>query len=336
MACPVGTDVQRAAALLREGSLVAFATETVYGLGANAFDPAAVARIFAVKNRPRFDPIIVHIPQRSWLDRLARDVPANAHTLAEKFWPGPLTLVLPKIEAVPDLVTSGLQTVAVRVPDHPLALELLRKVNLPIAAPSANLFGRLSPTCVEHVIEQLGERISYVLDGGECRVGVESTVLQLTQSADRSHCSDNTQATEDGPLLLRPGGVTVEEIEELIGPVQVPQESQEALTFPQPSPGRLPKHYAPKTRLIITTATASRTEAQRVGLLALKPISGATRFAAVEILSESGDLTEAATHFFAALRRLDDKQLDLIVAHPFPDVGLGRALNDRLQRAAWD
>ncbi|MCH7686303.1 MAG: threonylcarbamoyl-AMP synthase, partial [Planctomycetes bacterium] len=196
MTCPIGTDIQHAASLLRNGGLVAFATETVYGLGSNAFDVNAVARLFEVKNRPRFDPLIVHVNDSSWLEHLATDVPEEARQLADRCWPGPLSLVLPKSDDVPDLVTAGLSTVAVRIPDHPMALDLLKTADLPIAAPSANPFGCLSPTCAEHVAEQLGSSIDYILDGGKCQVGIESTVLKVGNGE---------------PVLLRPGGLPIEE-----------------------------------------------------------------------------------------------------------------------------
>ena len=322
-------DIARAAAILRDGGLVAFPTETVYGLGANALNERAVARVFEVKARPRFDPLIVHIAEMEWLPRLTADFPPLAMQLAEKFWPGPLTLVLPKTSAVPDLVTAGGCTVAVRVPDHPVALRLLRAVDLPIAAPSANPFGRISPTCAEHVREQLGPRIDLILDGGPCRVGVESTVLQLTPQ---------------GPLLLRHGGTTLEEIEELIGKVRVATGSGAGLPTPGlVSPGTLPQHYAPRTALVVveTREPASvgvgegePVSGQRVGLLAFCEGDQTSRFVQVEILSATGDLSEAAANLFAALRRLDAAGLDLIVAETFPEVGLGRAVNDRLRRAA--
>ncbi|MGH7126920.1 MAG: L-threonylcarbamoyladenylate synthase [Planctomycetaceae bacterium] len=320
MPCPLGTDVPRAATILRSGGLVAFATETVYGLGVNALDPAAVAQVFAVKERPRFDPLIVHVADVAWLERLTTRVPPVARALTERFWPGPLTLVLPKTEIVPGLVTAGLPTVAVRVPDHPLALDLLRECALPLAAPSANPFGRISPTRAEHVAEQLGERIDYILDGGPCRVGVESTVVQVP--------------AEDGPaLLLRPGGLPAEAIEALTGPLIIPAPSDRPELHAPASPGRLPSHYAPHTPLVLAEENAALPEG-RLGLLTLTRPANADRFTAVEVLSPTGDLTEAAAGFFAALRRLDAAGLDLIVARPVPEEGLGRAINDRLRRAA--
>lgn len=319
MSCPIGTDVARAARLLRDGKLVSFATETVYGLGANALDVNAVARVFAVKDRPHFDPLIVHVAERSWLARLVASWPSTAEQLAERFWPGPLTLVLPKTELVPDLVTSGLPSVAIRMPSHPQALELLRQADVPVAAPSANLFGQLSPTCATHVAERLGDHIDYLLDGGPCSVGVESTVLLLEPHR---------------AVLLRPGGVPLEEIESLIGPVELP--SREAVPDHEaaPSPGMLSQHYAPHTSLRIVSDPSEVASPEQCGLLTLQAHPAASRFAASETLSARGDLTEAAANFFAALRRLDSARVRQIIATPFPNHGLGRALNDRLSRAA--
>ena len=319
MTCPVGVDVAHAARLLRDGKLVSFATETVYGLGANALDVNAVARVFAVKNRPYFDPLIVHIADRLWLPRLVSSWPEAADRLAGQFWPGPLTLVLPKTDLVPDLVTSGLPSVAVRMPSHPLALELLRLASVPVAAPSANLFGQLSPTCAEDVSERLGDQIDYLLDGGPCSVGVESTVLLL--EAGRA-------------VLLRPGGVPLEEIESVIGPVALPSREPTSDQAAALSPGMLPQHYAPRTPLVIVEELSRVTAPDRCGLLTLRPHPAAARFAAVETLSAEGNLTAAAANFFAALRRLDAAHVEQIVAMPFPNHGLGRALNDRLTRAA--
>ncbi|MBS0261655.1 MAG: threonylcarbamoyl-AMP synthase [Planctomycetes bacterium] len=336
------SDILRAAEILRTGGLVAFPTETVYGLGANALDERAVAKIFEAKGRPRFDPLIVHIADRSWLSRLVADWSLQAERLADRFWPGPLTLVLPKTEIVPDLVTSGCDTVAVRMPDHPVAQTLLRAADVPVAAPSANPFGRISPTTAGHVRDQLGDRIDLILDGGPCRVGVESSVLQLGPS---------------GATLLRPGGVTVEEIEELIGPLQIggvtpldhanssPGESEVHSRPGLVSPGNLASHYAPRTPLMLWDRRRPESEAavqqalasaqsSRVGLLAFRPPDSVSAYAVIEVLSNTGDLQEAAARFFAALRRLDAAGVDLIIADLFPEVGLGRALNDRLRRAA--
>lgn len=315
--CPITTDIALAAETLRTGKLCAIATETVYGLGANALDERAVARVFAAKNRPHFDPLIVHVISDDWLMRLVTEVPPAARQLAAAFWPGPLTLVLPKTDLVPDLVTSGLPCVAIRMPAHPQARELLRLVNLPIAAPSANPFGQLSPTTAQHVADSLGDKIDLILDGGPASVGVESTVVNAT--------------TEDVEIL-RHGGITQEQIEAVLGR---PVRSRLSHVGAAPSPGMLLQHYAPTTPLLVMSDWRSLPiDRQRTGLMLLQAEESAADFGAVEILTADGDLTTAAARFFAALRRLDEHQLDQLIAEPFPETGLGRALNDRLTRAA--
>lgn len=317
--CPITTDITWAARVLREGGLVAIATETVYGLAANALDEHAVARIFEAKARPFFDPLIVHIASRDWLNRLVSRVPPAAEKLATAFWPGPLTMVLPKTDLVPDLVTSGLPSVAIRMPVHPQARELLQLVDLPLAAPSANPFGQLSPTCAQHVAETLGDRIDLILDGGPSQVGVESTVVFVF---------------DDTVRILRHGGITREALERVVriedGATQVAEE------VAAPSPGMLPQHYAPRTSLKVLSnrADLANMSEGRIGALLLTAADQTPRFAAVEVLTTDGNLATAAANFFAALRRLDRQQVDVIVAYPFPDEGLGRALNDRLSRAA--
>lgn len=330
--CEISTDVCRAAEILRGGGLVAFGTETVYGLGANALDEHAVAGIFEAKNRPHFDPLIVHIANLDWLDRLTGQLSVDAKSLANEFWPGPLTMVLPKKEIVPDLVTSGLPSVAIRMPSHPLALELLAEVDLPIAAPSANPFGQISPTTAQHVFDNLADRIDLILDGGPCDVGVESTVLLMT---------------EDRPRILRHGGVTQEQLEAVVGPVDVhsgdessSSESDGSSHEPAPAvaPGMLSQHYSPATPLaLVDEVEPEFLTGKRVGLLRLakpdEPLRIANDFAEVEELTSDSELRNAAAQFFAALRRLDAAGLDVILAEPFPNEGLGRALNDRLNRA---
>lgn len=317
---PIGTDVATAARLLRNGGLVAFATETVYGLGANALDPTAVARVFAVKNRPLFDPLIVHVADPAWVPRLAAWWPDRAEHLAQRFWPGPLTLVVPRTALVPDLVTAGLPGVALRMPAHPLALALLREADVPVAAPSANPFGQLSPTCAADVADTLGGDIDYILDGGRCAVGVESSVLLL--DGERT-------------LLLRPGGVPLEALEAAIGSIEVlAPGTTSASDAPALAPGLMTQHYAPRKPLALVATPDAVSDPAHTGLLSWRPVADASRFAAVEVLSPAGDLAEAAAGFFAALRRLDAAPTRTLAALPFPEAGLGRALNDRLRRAA--
>jgi L-threonylcarbamoyladenylate synthase len=311
----VDDEISRAAAILRAGGMVAFPTETVYGLGANVFDAKAVARVFEIKGRPRFDPLIAHVSDRRQAQSLVASFPKAARKLARRFWPGPLTLVLPKSDRVPDIVTAGLPTVAVRMPDHPLALALIRETGVPLAAPSANPFGRISPTTADHVRRQLGKQVDLVLDGGPCRVGVESTIISLV---------------EDKPALLRAGGVAVEDIETAVGPVLRPTSNPNHPT----APGQLPQHYAPRTPLVLCANGHYPVNGQRTGLLSFRGRAATNRFAAVEILSPRGDLREAAANLFAALHRLDALGLDLILADTVPDAGLGLAINDRLCRAS--
>ncbi len=308
--------IARAVALLRVGELVAFGTETVYGLGADATNDRAVASIFAAKARPRFNPLICHYPDA---DAAFTDVIANAQArrLAAAFWPGPLTMVLPRQRgcAVSLLVSAGLDTVAVRVPAHDTALALLRETGRPVAAPSANRSGQVSPTTAQHVLDGLSGRIAAVLDSGPCPVGVESTVLDLSA---------------DEPVLLRPGGATIEAIEAVIGHVRRADEMQTSGALR--SPGLLASHYAPKLPVRLDAVDVQRNEA----LLAFgRPLPGA---GTVFGLSDTADLTEAAARLFAGLRKLDEDATSLglvrIAVMPVPEQGLGLAINDRLRRAA--
>lgn len=309
--------MEAAAALLRSGGLVAFPTETVYGLGADALNPDAVSRVFEAKERPLFDPLIVHVSERSQISEIAESVPQPAWKLMDRFWPGPLTLLMPKKSTVPDLVTAGLDSVGIRIPDHPFARLLIALADCPVAAPSANLFGRVSPTTAQHVAEQLGDRIDLILDGGPCRVGVESSVLDLLTTP---------------PTLRRPGGATSEDICAAIGEIQI--RDRQAAGSAAPAPGMLDQHYAPRTTVRIWNAESQPIPSGRIGLLTLQEIAEPNRFAAVEVLSRSGSLAEAAARLYAALRSLDRLGLDVILATPFPAHGLGRAINDRLRRAA--
>lgn len=314
--------ITRAAIRLRAGGLVAFPTETVYGLGANALDARAVANVYAVKNRPRFDPLIVHVADAAAVADYATGIDGRARRLIERFWPGPLTLVLPKRPAIPDIVTAGLDTVAVRQPAHPVALDLLRAVQLPIAAPSANPFGYVSPTTAAHVQDTLGHALDEILNGGPCSVGVESTVLAL-----------------DGPraVLLRPGGVTLEQLESVIGKTDTPSSSGDSARPDPRSPGTLPSHYAPRVPLILLQpgqAVPRPAKGDQVGLLTFAPRAEASGYSVMEHLSANGDLIEAAANLFAVLRRLDTQNLQRVFVEPVPETGLGRAIMDRLRRAA--
>ncbi|MBK9387713.1 MAG: threonylcarbamoyl-AMP synthase [Planctomycetes bacterium] len=313
MSVRIGTDVEVAAQKLRAGELVAIPTETVYGLAANAFDERACLRIFEVKRRPAFDPLIVHVRGRAQVDELCAEVPRIADELMRAFWPGPLTLVLPKCAIVPDLVTSGLDTVGVRHPAHPLAQRLLEALEFPLAAPSANLFGQVSPTTAQHVVDQLGAEVPYVLDGGPCAVGVESTIV----------------GWEDGRCVLyRPGGIPQEALEEIAGRIDPAQRR----VLPV-APGMLESHYAPRTPLVLGDVDALLA-AQRGKRLAVLAFERPREAHALRVLSPRGELAEAARALFAALRALDASGAELIVAECLPERGLGRAINDRLRRAA--
>jgi L-threonylcarbamoyladenylate synthase len=309
--------IHRGAEIIRNGGIVAFPTETVYGLGADAFNPIAVARVFEIKNRPIFDPLIVHIADLNEMSRLVIDIPLPVEKLIKRFWPGPLTIVFSKKEEVPDIVTAGLPTVAIRMPRHPIALGLIEESGRAIAAPSANPFGYVSPTTADHVRDQLGDRVDLILDGGPCEVGLESTILSFSERV---------------PRLLRPGGLPLEEIESIIGGVDVSSTKEENPL----SPGRFPKHYAPRTPFVIEgwRENIDLYQNKKVGLLTFRGVNVSFPFHHVEVLSPEGDLREAAANLFAAIRRLDALNLDLILAEAVPEAGLGRAIMDRLRRAS--
>jgi L-threonylcarbamoyladenylate synthase len=300
-----------AARLLRDGELVAFPTETVYGLGGDATSETAVARIFAAKGRPRFNPLILHVPGLAEAEPLG-EFDARARLAARHFWPGPLTLVLPRRAGggLSLLASAGLDTVALRAPHHPVAQSLLRATGKPVAAPSANRSGRVSPTTAAHVAAELGESVALILDGGPCPVGLESTVLDLTGRM---------------PVLLRPGAVTLEELTDLLGAI----ETAPADAGAPRAPGSLPSHYAPDLPLRLDALEARPGEA----LLGFGP-DAPPGFAEVQWLSQTGDLAEAAANLFALLRRLDRPEFTGIAVMPIPERGLGRAINDRLRRAA--
>jgi L-threonylcarbamoyladenylate synthase len=309
----IGTDIQHAATLLRAGQLVAIPTETVYGLAANALSGSAVTKIFEAKNRPFFDPLIVHILSADHVLKYAQAFPPEAQVLADRFWPGPLTLLLPRRPQIPDITTSGLPNVGLRCPRHPLLQELLSELNFPLAAPSANPFGYVSPTTAAHVAAQLSEVVPYILDGGPSSVGIESTIIGF----------------DGGITLHRLGGITQEEIEHVIGPVRLLTQ-----THSNPlAPGQLDSHYSPRKKVVIGSLPALIRE---YGDASVSVLSFQTDYHVPNqfILSPSGSLAEAAQRLFAALRSLDSDDSELVLAEWVPDVGLGRAINDRLRRAA--
>lgn len=311
--------IRLAGKMIRTGELVAFPTETVYGLGCDAMNPVAAAKVFEAKQRPQFDPLIVHIADRSQLETVAASQPPLAQKLMEAFWPGPLTLILPKQSAVPDLVTAGLPTVAVRMPNHPVAQALIREAGTSIAAPSANLFGYVSPTNAHHVAESLADKVDLILDSGPCSVGVESTIVSLVGPQ---------------PELLRPGSITIEQLSAVVGPVHRPFPDHEKPI----APGQLTRHYATLTPLTILATAGARPVLkpdERAGLLLMSQSrENDEGFTAVEVLSPTGNMREAARNLFAALRRLDALRLDRIYAEPCNDEGLGSAIMDRLRRCA--
>lgn len=313
----IGTDLDKVTGILDKGGLVAIPTETVYGLAAKATNEEAVLRIFKAKNRPSFDPLICHTDSLEKIMAMVKNVSNSAHKLASHFWPGPLTLLLPKDPMIPDLVTSGLPTVAVRIPRHAMTLDLLSRIDYPLAAPSANPFGYISPTRPQHVADQLGEEVDYILDGGDAQVGVESTIVSVT---------------DEGLVVHRLGGLSVEEIEDVAG-------SKAYLSINNSSnpsaPGMLKSHYAPKSPLVIgdIPALLEKYKDRRVGVLSFEK-AYATGNEQQFVLSRTGDLAEAAKNLFSALRTMDYASLDVILAEFVPDQGLGRAVNDRLRRAA--
>ena len=310
----------RAFELLTKGEVVALPTETVYGLAADALNPIAVAKIFEAKERPRFDPLIVHLPNRDWLEKVA-GVPSQDRQLilklAKNFWPGPFTLVLPKREIVPEIVTAGLETVAVRMSAHPVFREVIEAFGKPLAAPSANRFGRVSPTTAQHVLDELDGRIPLIVDGGPTQHGIESTIVAVR---------------ENKIDILRQGPITAEQLSVFakIDIVTAPAKIS--------APGQSPSHYAPKTplRLVDEANSFVSVPGQRCALLTWTAIENGEQFVAIRRLSESKDLRDAAANLFRYLRELDALDVDLIVAERVPERGLGAAILDRLRRASHD
>ena len=319
----IGTDIQEAKRLLEAGELVAIPTETVYGLAANAFNAQAVARIYEVKNRPSFNPLIIHTNSLERLQEWGLQLPSGMLALAKHFSPGPLTYVIPKSNHIPDMVTAGTSAVAVRIPNHPLTLALLASLPFPLAAPSANPSGYVSPTKAVHVEQQLGNQIPYVLDGGDCQVGVESTIISFL---------------EHTPTLLRHGGVSLEQVQSILGYVlDKPGEAGDEIVTDNPvAPGQLARHYATRHKLIHDNPNnhLAHFAAERVGILSFTNNYSNIPPSQQLVLSPKGDLAEAAQQLFSAMRQLDAMDIDVILAEVFPQQGIGRAINDRLKRAS--
>lgn len=311
----IGKNVEFAAELLALGKTVAIPTETVYGLATNALDEEAVAEVFKIKNRPTFDPLIVHLDDFGKAELYAKSIPDEFKALAEAYSPGPITFLLPKNEIIPYIVTSGLKEVAIRIPNHPMALELLQSIPFPLAAPSANPFGFISPTSAEHVYKTLGRKIPYILDGGTCSVGIESTIIGM----------ENNQFT-----VFRKGGISVEQIERVLNEkVHVKEGSTKTLK----APGMLESHYAPKKPIFVGNIEelAEQHKKERLGIISFKKeyIQGFNL-----ILSKKGNLEEASYHLFSYMHQMDESGADIILSEYVPEEGLGRAINDRLRRAA--
>jgi L-threonylcarbamoyladenylate synthase len=314
----IGTDIQQAITLLESGKLVAIPTETVYGLAANALNVDAIAEVFKAKNRPSFDPLIIHLANADGLDKYVKSMDPSFIRIYERFSPGPISFVLHKKDLIPDLVTAGHSTVAIRFPMHLTAQALLRNLDFPLAAPSANLFGRVSPTSAAHVEEQLGDKIDYILDGGQCTIGLESTIIDLSTKK---------------PKVLRLGGLSLEELEDCLG---------EEITFTKNSssnpkaPGMLSAHYSPGIPVIFGNLAKNlkQVNRHRCGIISFRDMLPGVPEENQRVLSPKGDLKEAAAALFRSLRSFNTDDIDQILAEEFPKEGLGRAINDRLKRAS--
>ena len=314
----ISKDIQKAVQLLTEDHLVAIPTETVYGLAGNIFSEKAIKSIFSTKQRPFFNPLIVHIPSVKSLNDLVTHVPEKAKLLAAAFWPGSMTLVLKKSKTIPDIITAGKDTVAVRVPNHPITLELLKKLPFPLAAPSANPFGSISPTKPAHVENYFKNSIKMVLDGGSCANGIESTIIGFEN---------------EEPVIYRLGALPLEEIEAVVGKISIKNKKEEK----PDAPGMLARHYAPKTSTFLVDDVAAEIEkntGKKMGVLVFKSSLNNENITEI-ILSKNGSLQEAASRLYSAMHDLDSKNLDLIIAERFSEFGLGKSINDRLQRATF-
>jgi L-threonylcarbamoyladenylate synthase len=313
----ISKDISKAIALLTAEELVAIPTETVYGLAGNIYSEKAIKAIFETKKRPFFNPLIVHIPSVEYLSNIVEHVPEKAKLLAEAFWPGPITLVLKKKATIPDLITAGKDTVAVRVPNHPMALELLKQLPFPLAAPSANPFSSISPTSAAHVEDYFKDKIKMVFDGGTCKSGIESTIIGFEN---------------DEPIIYRLGSTSIEAIEAAVGKVELKNKKDVA----PDAPGMLARHYAPKTKTILTDNIVDSVKHyahKKIGLLVFNSDFKSEAISIRIVLSKTGDLSEAASKLYEALHQLDKENLDIIIAEKFPDYGLGKSINDRLTRA---
>lgn len=314
----ISNDIEKAAALLSADELVAIPTETVYGLAGNIYSEKAIKKIFETKQRPLFNPLIVHISSLDDLPKIVDEIPEKAKILAQHFWPGSLTMVLPKKDSIPDLITAGKNTVAVRIPNHPVTLALLQKLPFPLAAPSANPFNNISPTKPEHVARYFTDKIQMVLDGGVCKNGIESTIIGFEN---------------DEPLIYRLGALALEDIESVVGKVQLKNKKEEN----PDAPGMLAKHYAPKTKTILTDDVITELQKhqhKKVGVLSFADTFKNDVIQTQIILSSTKNLQEAAANLYNAMHELDRENLDVIIIEKMPDYGLGVSMNDRLQRAS--
>lgn len=316
----ISNNIKLAASLLAQEEIIGFPTETVYGLAGNAFSEKAIQKIYSTKKRPSFNPLIVHIKGIEDLEKIAVEISAKAYELASRFWPGPLTLILKKQPHISDSITAGKETVAVRIPRHEVALELLSQLNFPLVAPSANPFGSISPTKANHVEEYFKEQIPMVLEGGDCKSGVESTIVGFE---------------EEKIILYRYGAISKEEIEDVVGPVMVFNKDNKS----PKAPGMVLKHYAPSTKFILTNNVKEellKHKGKRIGLLLFKDEIYGAEVDKQIILSSNGSLEEAASRLYNTLHEMDRLHLELIIAERFPDVDLGATINDRLERASYN
>jgi L-threonylcarbamoyladenylate synthase len=315
----ISKNIQQAVSLLQNDQLVAIPTETVYGLAGNIYSEKAITRIFETKKRPFFNPLIVHIPSTDALKNIVSELPEKAKLLAEAFWPGSMTLVLKKKDNIPDLITAGKDTVAVRIPNHPLTLELLKAIPFPLAAPSANPFGSISPTKPEHVERYFKNQIGQVLDGGACTNGIESTIIGFENNK---------------PVIYRLGALALEAIEAVVGPATIMNKKE----VNPDAPGMLDRHYAPTTKTYLTNTIINdikKHSGKRIGVLSFKTKINSKDVSAQIVLSRQGNMAEAASKLYDAMHDLDHQNLDVIIAERFPDFGLGKSINDRLQRATF-